>query len=180
MTHFSLNQRERRFLEEFVTRPCGSRELRCAQALLWLAAVREPRMSPRYRESRARQSTTGWRARFSARCELKPASRLSDGERCGRPRTASGVVEPLIAEVIEEDPREFGYRSTVWTASLLVSYLGSEHGVEVSLSCVGYALERERLRWKRPGHRLALRPETWRQAKGGSSATCGGAGAPSS
>lgn len=85
----------------------------------------------------------------------------------GRPRTARGVIELLIAEVIEEDPREFDYRSTVWTAPLLVNYLGSEHGVEVSLRNVGYALGREQLRWKRPRHRLALRPETWRQAKGG-------------
>lgn len=166
MTHFPLKRRERRLLEDFVTCPCGSRELRRAQALLWLAAGESAEgVAARLRVSR--QTVYNWRARFSARGELDPALRLCDGERCGRPRTARGVIEPLIAEVIEEDPREFGYRSTVWTAPLLVSYLGSEHGVEVSLRSVGYALEREQLRWKRPRHRLALRPETWRQAKGG-------------
>ena len=166
MTDFSLNRRERRFLEDFVTCPCGSRELRRAQALLWLGAGEcAEAVAARLRVSR--QTVYNWRARFCARRELEPAARLADGERQGRPRTARGVIEPLIAEVIEEDPREYGYRSTVWTASLLVSYLGSEHGVEVSLRSVGYALEREQLRWKRPRHRLALRPETWRQAKGG-------------
>jgi transposase len=147
MTHFSLNRRERRCLEDFVTCPCGSRELRRAQALLWLGAGESAEdVAARLRVSR--QTVYNWWTRFSARCELEPASRLSDGERCGRPRTASGVIEPLIAAVIEEDPREFGYRSTVWTAPLLVSYLGLEHDV-------------------RPRHRLALRPATWRQAKGG-------------
>ncbi len=177
MTDFSLNRRERRFLEDFVTCPCGSRELRRAQALLWLSAGESAEeVAARLRVSR--QTVYNWRARFSARHELEPAARLADGERQGRPRTARGLIEPLIAEVIEEDPREYGYRSTVWTAPLLVGYLGSEHGVEVSLRSVGYALEREQLRWKRPRHRLALRPETWRQAKGGSSAGCGGAGVP--
>lgn len=166
MTDFSLNRRERRFLEDFVTCPCGSRDLRRAQALLWLAAGESAEeVAARLRVSR--QTVYNWRARFSVRHELEPAARLADGERRGRPRTARGLIEPLIAEVIEEDPREYGYRSTVWTASLLVSHLGSEHGVEVSLRSVGYALEREQLRWKRPRHRLALRPETWRQAKGG-------------
>lgn len=166
MTHFSLKRRERRFLEDFVTCPCGSRELRRAQALLWLGAGESTEeVAARLRVSR--QTVYNWRARFSTRHELEPAARLADGERRGRPRTARGVIEPLIAEVIDEDPREYGYRSTVWTAPLLVEYLGSEHEVEVSLRSVGYALEREQLRWKRPRHRLALRSETWRQAKGG-------------
>jgi len=166
MTHFSLKRRERRFLEDFVTCPCGSRELRRAQALLWLGEGESAEaVAARLRVSR--QSVYNWRARFSERDELELAARLVDGERRGRPRTARGVIEPLIAEVIEQDPREFGYRSTVWTASLPVNYLADFHEVEVSLRSVGGALGREQLRWKRPRHRLALRPETWRQAKGG-------------
>jgi len=166
MTDFSLKLRERRFLEGFVTCPCGSRELRRAQALLWLGAgagVEE--VAARLRVSR--QTVYNWQARFCARCDLEPAARLADGERGGRPRTALGIIELLIAEVIEQDPREYGYRSTVWTAPLLTEYLASEHEVQVSLRSVGYALEREQLRWKRPRHCLALRPATWRQAKGG-------------
>ena len=166
MTDFSLNRRERRFLEDFVACPCGGRELLRAQALLWLGSGESAEeVAARLRVSR--QTVYNWRERFSTRQELEPTARLADGARRGRPRTVHGVIEPLVAAVIEEDPREFGYRSTVWTAPLLVEYLGSEHGVEVSLRSVGYALEREQLRWKRPRHRLALRPETWRQAKGG-------------
>src|SRR5215211_1730568 len=124
MTHFSLKRRERRFLEDYVTCPCGSRELRRAQALLWLGSGESAEeVAARLRVSR--QTVYNWRARFPTRHELEPAARLADGERQGRPRTARGVIESLIAEVIEADPREFGYRSTVWTASLLVNYLGS-------------------------------------------------------
>jgi transposase len=166
MTDFSLKRRERRFLEDFVTCSCGGRELRRAQALLWLGAGESVEaVAERLRV--ARQTVYNWRARFAARSELEPASRLADGERSGRPRTTCGIIEPLIAEVIEEDPRELGYRSTVWTASLLAAYLSDSHELQVSLRSIGYALEREQLRWKRPRHRLALRPETWRQAKGG-------------
>ena len=166
MIHFSLNRRERRFLEDFMTCPCGSRELRRAQALLWLGEGEGVEaVAERLRVSR--QTVYNWRVRFSTRHELEPAARLADAERYGRPRTARGVIEPLIAEVIEQDPREYGCRSTIWTAPLLVEYLEDFHEVRVSLRSVGYALEREHLRWKRPRHRLALRPETWRQAKGG-------------
>ncbi len=166
MTDFSLSRRGRRFLEDFVTCPCGSRELRRAQALLWLGAGESvDEVAARLRVSR--QTIYNWQARFCARCDLEPAARLADAERRGRPRTARGVIEPLIAGVVEEDPREYGYRSTVWTAPLLVSYLADFHAVQVSLRSVGYGLGREQLRWKRPRHRLALRPATWRQAKGG-------------
>jgi transposase len=178
MTDFSLKRRERRFLEDFMSCPCGGRELRRAQALLWLGeGDGVEAVAARLRVSR--QTVYNWRVRFSTRHELETTSRLADGARHGRPRTARGVVEPLIAEVIEQDPREYGYRSTIWTAPLLVSYLADFHEVRVSLRSVGYALGREQLRWKRPRHRLALRPETWRQAKGGSSAACGGASEPS-
>ena len=92
---------------------------------------------------------------------------MADAPRPGRPRTGDGGVDSWIAEVIDTDPRDLGYRSTVWTAPLLVRYLRDHHGVEVSETTVGRALARLRLRWKRPRHQLARRPGTWRQSKGG-------------
>ncbi|MGZ3316046.1 MAG: winged helix-turn-helix domain-containing protein, partial [Isosphaeraceae bacterium] len=67
----------------------------------------------------------------------------------------------------DRDPRDFGYHSTVWTAPLLMRYLERVHGVAASRRSIGSALERLRIRWKRPRHQLARRPDTWRQAKGG-------------
>ncbi len=69
--------------------------------------------------------------------------------------------------MIDLDPREFGYQSTVWTAALLVVYLSDVHHIAVSQRSVSYALERLRIVWKRPRYDLARRSRTWRQAKGG-------------
>jgi len=77
------------------------------------------------------------------------------------------VIDPLIDALIETDPRELGYRATVWTAPLLMTYLADEHTLSVSCQSVRLAIERLRIRWKRPRHQLALRPDTWQQAKGG-------------
>jgi len=81
----------------------------------------------------------------------------------------------LIAAVIEQSPQEFGLRSAAWTAPVLCQYLRHMHGIEVSRKTVGRALDRLDLRWKRPRHQLALRPDTWRQSKGGSNAASGAA-----
>jgi transposase len=94
-------------------------------------------------------------------------SRLADAPRQGRPPSALGIVDPLIAEVIDIDPRELGYHSTVWTAPLLREYLEQVHGIAVSRKSMSLAIARLRMRWKRPRHQLSLRPETWRQSKGG-------------
>ena len=84
-----------------------------------------------------------------------------------RPCTAQGIIDPLIEAVIDTDPRAFGYRSTIWTAPLLVSYLDKQHHLAVSCQSVRLAIARVEMRWKRPRHHLALRPATWQQAKGG-------------
>jgi transposase len=73
----------------------------------------------------------------------------------------------LIEAVIDQDPRELGYHSTAWTAALLMRHLKRVHGIEVSRKSISSAIARLRIRWKRPRHQLALRPETWRQSKGG-------------
>ena len=40
------------------------------------------------------------------------------------------------------------------------------HAIEISRKTVSRALARLEIRWKRPRHELALRPEHWRQSKG--------------
>jgi transposase len=137
-----------------------------ARSLLWLDNEEDAEeISQRLGVSR--RIIYNWASRFEKRRELTLADRLLDGEPRGRPRTASGIIDPLIEEIIELDPREFGYRSAVWAATLLVHYLWDFHPISVSHQSVSIAIERLRIRWKRPRHPLSLRPETWRQAKGG-------------
>ncbi len=107
-----------------------------------------------------------WVVQYYDRAELALVERLRDAPRPGRPRTGGGI-DPLIAAVIDSDPRELGYRSTVWTAPLLSRYLHEHHRVAVCDRTVSRAIARLDIRWKRPRHPLARRPDTWRQSKGG-------------
>lgn len=115
----------------------------------------------------SRQSVYNWACRFQQRTSLSLVERLADAARAGRPVTVKGIVDPLIDAVIDSDPRDYGYNSTVWTAELLRHYLREQHQQDASLRSIGYSLARLRLNWKRPRHTLARRDPHWRQAKGG-------------
>jgi transposase len=169
VTTFQLNERERLGLQELLTQGPFAKEYCRVQALLWLAAGESPdRIAHLLGVSR--RTVYYWAERFQRRRGLDLLGRLADAPRSGRPPTACGVIDPLIAAVIDQDPRDFGYRATGWTNSLLRRYLGEAHHREVSRKSVSLAIARLDIRWKRPRHQLALRPETWRQAKGGSNA----------
>jgi transposase len=144
-------------------------QLRRAQALLWLQEGR-PVTEVADLLHVSRQTLYNWVQSFQDRTELDLPDRLLDAPRSGRPATALGIIDPLIDAIIDADPRDFGYRSTVWTAPLLQRYLEEVHAIETSRKSVGRAITRLGIRWKRPRHRLGLRPDTWHQAKGGSNA----------
>lgn len=166
MDDFSLSREERAQLQTLVAHTHDARQALRACALLWLDDGESASEVAR-RLGVTRQTVYNWAGRLELHDESEVAARLSDAPRCGRPCTATGIIDPLIDAVIERDPRELDYRSTVWTASLLVAYLRDEHGLAVSDDSVRLAIARLSIRWKRPRHRLALRPATWRQAKGG-------------
>lgn len=172
MTLLDLNSAEVICLEQFTTSASDARQLRRAQALLWLAegdSVEE--VADRLRVDR--RTIYNWVARFHERLHRGLEFRLSDGARQGRPTTAQGIIDPLIDNVIDSDPRNYGYRSTLWTATLLRHYLAEHHQIEVCTKSVSLAIARLRIAWKRPRHRLARRDPHWRQAKGGSNVASG-------
>ena len=166
MTDLTLSNRERSFLQNLIARASDARILRRAYALLWCD---EGETFPEIADQLgiSRQTVYNWVDRFLAREGSDLLTRLADGQRSGRPKTAFGVIDPLIEAIMRTDPRNLGYRATVWTAPLLVHYLAHVHHVVVSSQSVRLALARLQIRWKRPRHTLALRPATWRQAKGG-------------
>lgn len=166
MTDLALNRQERAALTKLAAHTDDARVLRRAQALLWLDA-HESIQDVAERLGVSRQTLYNWTTRFHDRDDQALAQRVADAPRAGRPRTAQGVIDPLIDAVIERDPRTLGYRATAWTAPLLVEYLHETHAIEVGCTSVRDAIARLRLRWKRPRHTLALRPATWRQSKGG-------------
>jgi transposase len=166
MTSIELNSKQRFILEKIISAAHDARQVTRAYALLWLDegdSVEEVAQ----RLGVSRQSIYNWAWRFFQRDNDDLSLRLADAPRSGRPCTAKGIIDPIIDSLIAGDPRQLGYRSTVWTAPLLVAHLKSEHGIEVSTDSVALAIARLRIKWKRPRHHLALRSPTWRQAKGG-------------
>src|SRR3954454_6839163 len=166
MALLALRDRQRGELERVVSRTPVAKERCRAQALLWIADGADVAEVAELLQV-SRQTVYNWLSRFQERAELDLRARLLDAPRPGRPRAASGTIDELVAAVIDGDPREFGYHATVWTAPLLSRYLREHHAIEVSDRTVSRAIDRLDLRWKRPRHELALRPETWRQSKGG-------------
>jgi transposase len=167
MPAFQLRPWERRQLLNLLDHPHDAKQLRRAQALVWLhegqpvlRVAELLRVEPR--------TVYNWGRAFRERTDLDLLARLLDAPRSGRPPTALGIIDPLLDAAIEDDPRIYGYHATVWTAPLLRRYLEEVHQIETSRKSASRALARLGIRWKRPCHRLGLRPDTWRQAKGGS------------
>jgi transposase len=166
MNLVKLDWRERKALVRLSKQTSDAITLRRAQALLWLdrgelvADVAE-------RLGVSRQVLYQWVEIFRDRGAKDLATRLAAGKRSGRPRTVQGIIDPWLDEVIDHDPRLYDYNSTVWTAPLLAQYLADFPGLHASIPSVRLALERLKIRWKRPRYRLSLRSPTWRQAKGG-------------
>jgi transposase len=178
MALVALRPNDRALLEHLVGHTAQATELRRALALLWLDEGDDPQeVADRLRVSR--QTVYHWVQRFQGRRGAALDERLADAARGGRPPTAQGIIDPLLEAVFDDDPRDWGYQATVWTAPLLRQFLRDAHSLEVSAQSVRLAIARLELLWKRPRHRLAHRPETWRQAKGGFSAACVAAHAPS-
>ena len=166
MTLIPLTARERSELEIIATHGPSARECRRAQSLLWLDAG-EAVEAVSELLGVSRQTVYNWLERFRVRDGCDLPARLGDAPRLGRPRAGEGAVDSLIAVVIDTDPRDLGYHQTVWTAPLLSRHLRKRHRITASARTVSRALARLDIRWKRPRHQLARRPETWRQSKGG-------------
>lgn len=161
-----LNAHERKALDAIISCTSDPRLLKRAYGLKrldqgeWLPEVADDL-------GVSRQSLYNWVERWVERTDPGLELRLADAARSGRPATVMGVIDPLIEDVIDGDPRDFGYHATTWTAPLLADYLSDRHDLVVSTPSVRLAIERLDIRWKRPRHSLALRPVHWRQAKGG-------------
>jgi len=166
MAPIILSARLRGELEDLVRRTPLAKERCRAQAVLWLAeGLSAEQVAETFQVSR--QTVYNWVNRFLRRDDLELRARLLDAPRPGRPPSIAEVIDPLIEAAFAGDPRESGYHATVWTAELLQHHLEHAHGIKASVKSISVAIARLGLRWKRPRHELAARPETWRQAKGG-------------
>jgi transposase-like protein len=98
MTEFLLKNRERVDLENFMLHTPLAKERCRAQALLWLDEG-EPVEQIAELLHVSRQTVYNWVDRFQQRQVPDLRARLADAPRKGRPPTALGIIDPLIAEL---------------------------------------------------------------------------------
>lgn len=160
-----LTASERNELEAILVANPSAKEFKRAQALLLFDEQNSvAEIAELLRISR--QTIYNWIARFQHRRTRPVDERLRDAPREGRPATVGEIIDELLDEILDTDPRDYGYRSTVWTAELFQQYLRDYFQIQASERSVQYALERLSIHWKRPRHTLALRAPFWQQAKG--------------
>ena len=109
MTIFKLSSQERRQLNALAVRTTDAAVLRRVQSLLWLAAGHGVAEIAQ-RLCVCRRTVYCWVEQYEARDSSDLVSCLSAQPRSGRPRTAHGIIDPLIDKIIDTDPRELGIR----------------------------------------------------------------------
>lgn len=145
MTPIRLLDRERQLLHQLLTANACGREVLRARALLMLSQG----MSVEDVADRlgvCRQAVYNWIRRFQERKQVALPARLADAYRSGRKRRLPAVIDPLIEQVRDDDPRSHGYRGAVWTPSSLGQYLRDYHQVRVCRQSVERAMERVGMR----------------------------------
>jgi len=167
MALIQLTWRARTRLQETAHSSANARQVRRAQALVWLDAGESVDTVAR-RLGVSRQAIYDWVDTYRARQKEPVAQRVCDRRHIGRPPTKVKAAIKVIEPLLKRDPRRYGYRSPVWTVPLLRHRVQRRTGQETSTRTVRRALHRLRYRCKRPRYVLASRSPTWRQVKGGS------------
>ncbi len=173
MALIKLDSRERQSLERIARSSSSAREVRRAQALIWLHRGEGVEQVAR-RLSMSRQAIYVLVTRYSSRKVRPILERIQDQPHTGRPAGKLKKVAKVIQRLLSRSPSRYGYRSPFWTVPMLKGQVGRQLAEPVSDDTIRRALSVLRYRYKRPRYVLARRSRTWRQAKGGSSAISNG------
>lgn len=167
MTLIRIASRTRQTLQHIVHSSSDAREVRRAQALLWLHNGERPTQVAK-RTGLTRQALYAIVQRFHARREEPVAIRIKDRTHLGRPPRKIASARRVMQELLQQSPQCYRYRSPVWTVPMLQVQVQRRLQHHISRRTIRRALHQLHYRFKRPRYVLALRPTTWRQAKGGS------------
>ena len=162
-----LSYRARLTLEAIAQGSAKGREVRRAQALLWLARG-EPVQEVARRLTVSRQMIYALVDRYESRRESPIQERIQDAEHPGRPANKRLVAVAEVEDLLKHPPADYGYRGQVWTTGMLKTQIEKKHAMSVSDDTVQRALHSIDYRCKRPRYVLARRDPHWQQVKGGS------------
>jgi transposase len=165
----TLSWQARQVLQEIARSGSQGRQVRRAQALVWLDEGESVAEVAR-RLGLSRRAIYKIVERYGSRLGEPICQRVSDGPRSGRPSTQRDQTKELIEALLAQAPQAYGFRSLVWTTSMLEHEVAKRVGRPVSTRTVRRALHDLNYAYKRPRYTLARRSPTWQQAKGGSNA----------
>jgi len=166
MALIKLHSRERQRLEQIARSSAQAREVRRAQALVWLHRGESVEQVAQ-RLGMSRQAIYVLMGRYRSRKSRPVLERVQDRRHTGRPADKLNQVMKVIQQLLSQNPGQYGYRCPFWTVPMLAAQTGRKIGAAVSDDTIRRALRLLRQRYKRPRYVLARRSPTWRQAKGG-------------
>ena len=79
---------------------------------------------------------------------------LANQPKSGAPPKADEAYWQRVGEVVEQEPSEFGYDFTVWTAERLIAHMASETGIELSVNRFRVVMRQRGYVYRRPKHDL--------------------------
>lgn len=91
-----------------------------------------------------------WHARWRA----GGLEAVANQPKSGAPRKADDAYWQRVGEVVEQNPRTFGYGFSVWTAERLIAHMLSETGIELSVSRFRVMMREHGYVYRRPKHDL--------------------------
>lgn len=166
MALFKLTCRAYVLLRETARNSPHAREVRRAQALLWLHENGSAQ-TVADRLGMSRQTVQRWKRQYQERAQDPVRARIQEGQHTGRLPQQLKLARKEIERVWRRDPRRYGFRARNWTVPMLRCLIHRRTATWVSRSTVRRALRSLRYRYKRPRLTLARRSPTWRQEKGG-------------
>lgn len=79
---------------------------------------------------------------------------LANQPKSGAPPKADETYWQRAEEVVEQEPRAFGYDFTLWTVARLIAHMAVETGIELSVSRVRTVMGERGYVYRRPKHDL--------------------------
>ena len=166
MALFKLTSRAYGRLREIARSSPNARQVRRAQALLWLHE-KHTANAVAQRLGMSWRTIQRWKRQYQEQAQDSVLVRIQEGQHPGRWPKQLQLAQKEIERVWRRDPRRYGFRARNWTVPMLRCLIHRHSKIAVSRSTVRRALRSLRYRYKRPRLTLARRSPTWRQEKGG-------------
>ncbi len=156
-----LTDEEHTELKRMTRQEIGRVSQRAQMILLSAQRRTVPEIATLFEVSRA--TVRFWIRQFEA---AGPAG-LRDDPRPGRPRKVTPQVEDHLVTLLQQDPQqvEASFLATFWTTAMLVLAVATSLALPVSRGTIRSALQRLRLRWRRPRLTMPRKTDPEKAAK---------------